>query len=187
MTSFLPCRPAVGSTDYAISGHTRPGPGTRAGLAYPTRSSSCGRRGRTVTEAARELGISSEFLRGWVKKARAGRSGPISAPGGTQQAPSLPREGGRIGGRPASPARKSSVQPATCCPTPAARSPRSPSWGAGKNAVTSRKRRCSWEGITRVGECWVVRLRWVKLCGDDRRSWPVLRWTWKNSSSPGRC
>ncbi|MFD9480417.1 transposase [Streptomyces nojiriensis] len=27
--------------------------------------------GRTVTEVARELGISSESLRGWVKKARA--------------------------------------------------------------------------------------------------------------------
>ncbi|MGW7342821.1 transposase [Streptomyces sp. NPDC054854] len=93
MTSFLPCRPVVGSTDYAISAHTRPGPGTRVGLAYPTRSSSCGRRGPTVTEAARELGISSEFLRGWVKQARAGRSGPISAPGGTQQAPSPLHEG----------------------------------------------------------------------------------------------
>ncbi|MFD9374572.1 transposase [Streptomyces sp. NPDC059999] len=35
--------------------------------------------GRTVTEVARELGISSESLRGWVKKARAAQdngSGP---------------------------------------------------------------------------------------------------------------
>ncbi|MFB7917542.1 transposase [Streptomyces sp. NPDC056061] len=30
-----------------------------------------GSSGRTVTDAARELGISSESLRGWVKKARA--------------------------------------------------------------------------------------------------------------------
>ncbi|MFB6781604.1 transposase [Streptomyces sp. NPDC056352] len=44
--------------------------------------------GRTVTEVARELGISSESLRGWVKKARAaqdtgsvpaGRGGPSAA------------------------------------------------------------------------------------------------------------
>ncbi|MGW7319010.1 transposase [Streptomyces sp. NPDC054865] len=56
-----------------------PGPGTRVGLAYLARSSSCGRRGRTVTEAARELGISSASLRGWVKKARAGEVVP-SAP-----------------------------------------------------------------------------------------------------------
>lgn len=35
--------------------------------------------GRTVTEVARELGVSSESLRGWVKKARAAQdtgSGP---------------------------------------------------------------------------------------------------------------
>lgn len=33
--------------------------------------------GRTVTEVARELGISSESLRGWVKKARAAQdAGP---------------------------------------------------------------------------------------------------------------
>ncbi|MER6564582.1 transposase [Streptomyces sp. NPDC001027] len=31
--------------------------------------------GRTVTAVARELGISSESLRGWVKKARAAREG----------------------------------------------------------------------------------------------------------------
>ncbi|MEV0411052.1 transposase [Streptomyces sp. NPDC050448] len=31
--------------------------------------------GRTVTEVARELGISSESLRGWVKKAQAAGSG----------------------------------------------------------------------------------------------------------------
>ena len=36
--------------------------------------------GRTVTEVARELGISSESLRGWVKKARAAQdAGSVSA------------------------------------------------------------------------------------------------------------
>ncbi|MER6563203.1 transposase [Streptomyces sp. NPDC001027] len=35
--------------------------------------------GRTVTEVARELGVSSESLRGWVKKARAQEAG--SGPG----------------------------------------------------------------------------------------------------------
>jgi transposase len=37
--------------------------------------------GRTVTEVARELGISSESLRGWVKKARAAAqdAGSVSA------------------------------------------------------------------------------------------------------------
>ncbi|WP_326763437.1 transposase (plasmid) [Streptomyces sp. NBC_01591] len=37
--------------------------------------------GRTVTEVARELGVSSESLRGWVKKARAAQdtgSGPAA-------------------------------------------------------------------------------------------------------------
>ncbi|MFF4583719.1 transposase [Streptomyces sp. NPDC001373] len=40
--------------------------------------------GRTVTEVARELGISSESLRGWVKKARAAQdagSGPSGRAG----------------------------------------------------------------------------------------------------------
>ncbi|MGP4052225.1 transposase [Streptomyces sp. 2A115] len=38
--------------------------------------------GRTVTEAARELGISSESLRGWVKKVRAAQdTGSSSAAG----------------------------------------------------------------------------------------------------------
>ncbi|WP_326812985.1 transposase (plasmid) [Streptomyces scopuliridis] len=36
--------------------------------------------GRTVTEVARELGISSESLRGWVKKANsAGQTSPLPA------------------------------------------------------------------------------------------------------------
>ncbi|MFD6415867.1 transposase [Streptomyces sp. NPDC060194] len=35
--------------------------------------------GRTVTDVARELGISSESLRGWVKKARAAQTGPTTA------------------------------------------------------------------------------------------------------------
>lgn len=34
--------------------------------------------GRTVTAVARELGISSESLRGWVKKARAAEAGPAT-------------------------------------------------------------------------------------------------------------
>ncbi|WP_328901513.1 transposase [Streptomyces sp. NBC_00441] len=34
--------------------------------------------GRTVTEVARELGVSSESLRGWVKKARAAESAPAT-------------------------------------------------------------------------------------------------------------
>ncbi|MFD7442965.1 transposase [Streptomyces sp. NPDC059909] len=41
--------------------------------------------GRTVTEVARELGISSESLRGWVKKARAAQdagSGPVAGQAG---------------------------------------------------------------------------------------------------------
>ncbi|MFC4472304.1 transposase [Streptomyces xiangluensis] len=42
--------------------------------------------GRTVTEVARELGISSESLRGWVKKARAAQEAEagagLSEPGG---------------------------------------------------------------------------------------------------------
>ncbi|MFF3468063.1 transposase [Streptomyces sp. NPDC002619] len=42
--------------------------------------------GRTVTEVARELGISSESLRGWVKKARATQEAEagagLSGPGG---------------------------------------------------------------------------------------------------------
>lgn len=41
--------------------------------------------GRTVTEVARELGVSSESLRGWVKKARAAQdtgSGPGSVRAG---------------------------------------------------------------------------------------------------------
>lgn len=46
--------------------------------------------GRTVTAVARELGISSESLRGWVKKARAvqeGGSGPdaVRAAGGRDE------------------------------------------------------------------------------------------------------
>lgn len=36
--------------------------------------------GRTVTEVARELGISSESLRGWVKKDRAARESGTGAP-----------------------------------------------------------------------------------------------------------
>ncbi|WP_353963267.1 transposase [Streptomyces sp. NBC_01549] len=40
--------------------------------------------GRTVTEVARELGISSESLRGWVKKAHAQEAGtgPDAVPAG---------------------------------------------------------------------------------------------------------
>ncbi|MFF2065129.1 transposase [Streptomyces sp. NPDC058200] len=41
--------------------------------------------GRTVTEVARELGVSSESLRGWVKKARAAQDaggGPGAARAG---------------------------------------------------------------------------------------------------------
>ncbi len=41
--------------------------------------------GRTVTEVARELGVSSESLRGWVKKARAAQdtgSGPVAGRAG---------------------------------------------------------------------------------------------------------
>ncbi|MER7959369.1 transposase [Streptomyces sp. NPDC096030] len=38
--------------------------------------------GRTVTDVARELGISSESLRGWVKKAKAAEAGADSAPAG---------------------------------------------------------------------------------------------------------
>ncbi|MFE7042897.1 transposase [Streptomyces atratus] len=34
--------------------------------------------GRTVTDVARELGISSESLRGWVKKARAAEAAPVA-------------------------------------------------------------------------------------------------------------
>ncbi|MFI5634935.1 transposase [Streptomyces sp. NPDC051664] len=34
--------------------------------------------GRTVTDVARELGISSECLRGWVKKARAAEAPPVA-------------------------------------------------------------------------------------------------------------
>ncbi|MEU9290684.1 transposase [Streptomyces sp. NPDC048275] len=38
--------------------------------------------GRTVTEVARELGVSSESLRGWVKKARAAQdTGSVPAAG----------------------------------------------------------------------------------------------------------
>ncbi|MFJ1845156.1 transposase [Streptomyces sp. NPDC088146] len=46
--------------------------------------------GRTVTEVARELGISSESLRGWVKKARAAQdtgSGPGAERPTPQQQP----------------------------------------------------------------------------------------------------
>ncbi|EKX65603.1 transposase [Streptomyces ipomoeae] len=42
--------------------------------------------GRTVTEVARELGISSESLRGWVKKARAAE-GAGFGPGVTRSQP----------------------------------------------------------------------------------------------------
>ncbi|MET7928573.1 transposase [Streptomyces sp. NPDC005349] len=35
--------------------------------------------GRTVTDVARELGISSESLRGWVKKAKAAEPGAATA------------------------------------------------------------------------------------------------------------
>ncbi|GAB2806344.1 hypothetical protein GCM10027073_43840 [Streptomyces chlorus] len=35
--------------------------------------------GRTVTDVARELGISSESLRGWVKKAKAAEAGGDTA------------------------------------------------------------------------------------------------------------
>ena len=34
---------------------------------------------RTVTDVARELGVSSESLRGWVKKAKAVEAGPATA------------------------------------------------------------------------------------------------------------
>lgn len=37
--------------------------------------------GRTVTDVARELGVSSESLRGWVKKARAAEPGPVAERG----------------------------------------------------------------------------------------------------------
>ncbi|MFJ4574237.1 transposase [Streptomyces sp. NPDC098085] len=46
--------------------------------------------GRTVTEVARELGVSSESLRGWVKKARAAQdtgSGPVAERPTPQQQP----------------------------------------------------------------------------------------------------
>jgi len=51
--------------------------------------------GRTVTEVARELGISSESLRGWVKKDRAAQetepgAGP-SGPGGDARDEELKR------------------------------------------------------------------------------------------------
>ncbi|MER7694342.1 transposase [Streptomyces sp. NPDC097610] len=45
--------------------------------------------GRTVTEVARELGVSSESLRGWVKKARAAQdagSVPAAGPAGQSAA-----------------------------------------------------------------------------------------------------
>ena len=35
--------------------------------------------GRTVTDVARELGVSSESLRAWVKKARAAEAAPVTA------------------------------------------------------------------------------------------------------------
>ncbi|MER5555190.1 transposase [Streptomyces sp. NPDC002793] len=35
--------------------------------------------GRTVTDVARELGVSSESLRAWVKKARAVEAAPVTA------------------------------------------------------------------------------------------------------------
>ncbi|WP_168712764.1 transposase [Streptomyces sp. A0958] len=38
--------------------------------------------GRTVTDVARELGISSESLRGWVKKTKAAEAGGSTAPPG---------------------------------------------------------------------------------------------------------
>ncbi|MCY0932217.1 transposase [Streptomyces sp. H27-H1] len=38
--------------------------------------------GRTVTDVARELGISSESLRGWVKKARAAEAAGSAGPAG---------------------------------------------------------------------------------------------------------
>lgn len=51
--------------------------------------------GRTVTEVARELGISSESLRGWVKKARAaqevGAGAGLSEPGGDARDKELKR------------------------------------------------------------------------------------------------
>ncbi|MEU3146282.1 transposase [Streptomyces sp. NPDC006999] len=41
--------------------------------------------GRTVTEVARELGVSSESLRGWVKRDRAAQeTGPGAGPGVTR-------------------------------------------------------------------------------------------------------
>ncbi|MDQ1005887.1 transposase [Streptomyces sp. V4I23] len=55
--------------------------------------------GRTVTAVARELGISSESLRGWVKKASAARdsgSGPgaVRAADGTEAAAEADRRAG---------------------------------------------------------------------------------------------
>ncbi|MGW3934896.1 transposase [Streptomyces phaeochromogenes] len=51
--------------------------------------------GRTVTEVARELGISSESLRGWVKKARAAQEAEagaeLSGPGGDTRDEELKR------------------------------------------------------------------------------------------------
>ncbi|MFE2060918.1 transposase [Streptomyces sp. NPDC059467] len=50
--------------------------------------------GRTVTEAARELGITSESLRGWSKKARAAQEAEagagLSGPGGGTTARAAP-------------------------------------------------------------------------------------------------
>ena len=49
--------------------------------------------GRTVTDVARELGISSESLRGWVKKARAAQAAPaaVAHPGGDDRDEELKR------------------------------------------------------------------------------------------------
>lgn len=51
--------------------------------------------GRTVTEVARELGISSESLRGWMKKARAAHEAKagagLSGPGGDTRDEELKR------------------------------------------------------------------------------------------------
>jgi transposase len=48
--------------------------------------------GRTVTEVARELGISSESLRGWVKKDRAAQeTEPGAGPGGDARDEELKR------------------------------------------------------------------------------------------------